>query len=72
MKGNQCEGTDQQFSQALGGGGGGGAGYPAGQGKHGGNNGPKLAVEVVVAAMAADHKMVVKGGNLGQKWSRCY
>ena len=39
MKGQQCSGTNQQFSQALGGGGGGGAGYPGGQGKHGGSNG---------------------------------
>jgi len=39
MKGSQCSGTDQQFSNANGGGGGGGAGYPAGQGVHGGQNG---------------------------------
>ena len=32
MKGAQCDGTDQQFSQQSGGGGGGGAGYPGGTG----------------------------------------
>ncbi len=39
MKGQQCQGTDQQFSQALGGGGGGGAGVPGGDGRHGGHSG---------------------------------
>ena len=32
MKGQQCPGTDTQYSEAKGGGGGGGAGYPAGNG----------------------------------------
>ena len=36
MKGSQCQGTNQNFSQSLGGGGGGGAGYPGGSGGSGG------------------------------------
>ena len=66
MKGNQCEGTDQQFSQALGGGGGGGAGYPAGQGKHGGNNGTETGGGGGGGSNGCGSQNGGKGGNLGQ------
>ena len=66
MKGSQCPGTDQQFSQSLGGGGGGGAGYPGGQGKHGGNNGTETGGGGGGSDGGCGAQSGGKGGNLGQ------
>ena len=66
MKGSQCEGTDQQFSQALGGGGGGGAGYPGGQGKHGGQNGQETGGGGGGGSNGCGSQNGGSGGNLGQ------
>ena len=66
MKGNECSGTDQQFSQALGGGGGGGAGYPGGQGKHGGQNGQETGGGGGGGSNGCGSQNGGSGGNLGQ------
>ena len=66
MKGSQCTGEDQQFSQALGGGGGGGAGYPGGQGKDGGNNGQNFDGGGGGASDGCGSNAGGGGGNLGQ------
>ena len=66
MKGNQCQGTDQQFANANGGGGGGGAGYPGGQGKHGGQNGTETGGGGGGGNAGCGSNSGGKGGNLGQ------
>lgn len=66
MKGNQCQGTDQQFATANGGGGGGGAGYPGGQGKHGGQNGTETGGGGGGGNGGCGSNSGGKGGNLGQ------
>ena len=66
MKGNQCQGTDQQFANANGGGGGGGAGYPGGQGKHGGQNGTETGGGGGGGNGGCGSNSGGKGGNLGQ------
>ncbi len=66
MKGNQCQGTDQQFANANGGGGGGCAGYPGGQGKHGGNNGQETGGGGGGGNGGCGSNSGGKGGNLGQ------
>ena len=66
MKGQQCSGQNQQFSQALGGGGGGGAGYPGGQGKHGGQNGQTWSGGGGGGNGGCGSNSGGKGGNVGQ------
>tara|TARA_B100001996_G_scaffold187583_1_gene143525 strand:+ start:7 stop:888 length:882 start_codon:yes stop_codon:yes gene_type:complete len=66
MKGNQCQGTDQQFANANGGGGGGGAGYPGGQGKDGGQNGQETGGGGGGGNDGCGSNSGGSGGNLGQ------
>ena len=66
MKGNQCSDTDQQFSNANGGGGGGGAGYPGGQGKDGGQNGQETGGGGGGGNAGCGSNSGGSGGNLGQ------
>jgi len=66
MKGSQCQGVDQQFSNQNGGGGGGGAGYPGGTGVHGGQNGQETGGGGGGGNGGCGAQSGGKGGNLGQ------
>ena len=67
MKGQQCQGTDTQYSESRGGGGGGGAGYPGGSGAdYLGNGGQQWGGGGGGANEGCNAVSGGKGGDLGQ------